>query len=286
MPTDIATNNSLYVTSNAAPTESIIASNVLNTADLRTLLGAYIGMPNNERTRSSIYNTIGDYVTNRAGNPHFTDSGTATCRYTLQANVGEATVDNYTINLPAEFTMTPTFDVNEDTTLTHWKYTGNWSNLAATPINITFNHVSDCWDVTPILSPRDAKRQRIRANVFPVVRMRGEGTTPSAHESPEEMMAMEALREVVTEEEFRKYLKYGFVLVKGRSGATYQVYRNRSHVKVWVGGKVVEEICVYLRGLENGKAAPATDKVVAFKAMIEADEEEFKKLGNRYMMAA
>lgn len=100
----------------------------------------------------------------------------------------------------------------------------------------------------------------------------------------QERVALETLREFVTETEFRKYLKYGFVLVKGRSGDSYQIFRNRSHTKVYRGSKLVEEICVRIRGDQK---VPPTDNVIAFKTMIEAgDELEFKRLGNVYKMAA
>lgn len=128
----------------------------------------------------------------------------------------------------------------------------------------------------------DSRVMRFRRNLMPVIKSRA---APIDFGTPEEALALETLREVITEQEFRKYLKYGFVLVRGRSGATYQIYRNRSHVNVWIGGKKVEEVCVYLKAVD-GKSAPDTDKVVAFKAMIEADEEAFKAMGNRYRMAA
>jgi hypothetical protein len=95
-----------------------------------------------------------------------------------------------------------------------------------------------------------------------------------------ERKALETLREIISEAEFRKYLRYGFVLVKGQSGRTYQVFKNRSHCKVWLNGKVVEEVCVRIKN----KEIPLTDNVVAFKTMIETSEEEFKKLGNVYKM--
>jgi len=95
-----------------------------------------------------------------------------------------------------------------------------------------------------------------------------------------EQVAIETLREMISETEFRKYIKYGFVLVKGKSGNTYQVFRNRSHTKVWRNGKVVEEVCVRIKS----SAIPPTDNVIAFKTMIEADEDEFKKVGNIYKM--
>ena len=93
-----------------------------------------------------------------------------------------------------------------------------------------------------------------------------------------EARAVSTLREDLSETEFRKYIKYGFVLVPGKSGKTYQVFRNQDHTKVWKGGKLLEEICVRIA---NSKCPP-TDNVVAFKTMIEADEEYFRKCGNVY----
>jgi hypothetical protein len=95
-----------------------------------------------------------------------------------------------------------------------------------------------------------------------------------------EFVAVESLREIISETEFRKYVKYGFILVKGKSGDTYQVFRNKSHTKIWRNGNVVEEICVRLKDVN----IPKTDNVIAFKTMIETNEDEFKKLGNVYKM--
>jgi len=148
----------------------------------------------------------------------------------------------------------------------------NWYNIGNGNDYFTWNAMIE--DFYPQATPLG----RIRRQLSPAIHVRG--ATPTV-DSPEEAVAQEALREVVTEAEFRKYLRYGFVLVEGRSGATYQVFRNRHHVRVWVGGKLVEEICVYLSSAYGSKPPP-TDKVVAFKAMIEADEEAFKNMGNRY----
>lgn len=96
--------------------------------------------------------------------------------------------------------------------------------------------------------------------------------------SPQEQVALDTLREMVTEKEYRKYLKYGFILVRGKSGDIYQIFRNKSHTKVWRGGKLIEEICVRLR--DSG--IPPTDNVIAFKVSVETSEEEFKSRGNVY----
>lgn len=99
--------------------------------------------------------------------------------------------------------------------------------------------------------------------------------------SQNEMTAIDTLREMISEREYRRYINYGFILVQGKSGATYQVFRNKSHTKVWKGGKLIEEVCVRLKDFR----LPPTDNVIAFKTMIEIDEAEFKKAGNVYKMS-
>jgi len=93
-----------------------------------------------------------------------------------------------------------------------------------------------------------------------------------------EWKAIETLREMITELEFRKYLKYGFILVKGQSGKVYQVYRSRSHTKIWFKGELIAEVCVRLKDM----GIPPTDNVIAFKTMIEFSEDDFIKAGNYY----
>ena len=95
-----------------------------------------------------------------------------------------------------------------------------------------------------------------------------------------EEVAIETLREVISEKEFRRYIRDAFIIVKGKNGNTYQVFRDDNHIRVWQLGNIVEEICVVFKD----KSIPLTDKVLAFKIMIETDESEFRKLGNVYNM--
>jgi hypothetical protein len=95
-----------------------------------------------------------------------------------------------------------------------------------------------------------------------------------------EWRAIDTLREMITEAEFRKYMKYGFILVRGQSGKIYQVFRNKSHTIVREKDEVVEEVCVRIKD----RKIPPTDNVIAFKILIESSEEDFKKLGNVYNM--
>jgi hypothetical protein len=135
------------------------------------------------------------------------------------------------------------------------------------------------WESSLILK-KDILKERLKSNLIINVRSRGAPTQYSGEAEPERK-ALETLREIITEAEFRKYLRYGFILVKGRSGRVYQVFKNKSHCQVWLNGKVVEEICVRIKN----KEIPLTDNIIAFKTIIETSEEGFKKMGNVYKMA-
>lgn len=157
------------------------------------------------------------------------------------------------------------------------EYANTTGSLYVTDGNSFLSDYSD----NPVFSdPRAVHRQRIRSNLL--IRVKHRGTPIHAQESPNELVAIETLREEISESEFRRYIKYGFVLVQGESGLVYQIFRGRDHTIVRRNGKVVEEVCIRLRDPK----VPPTDHVIALRAMVMADEEEFKRLGNRYRMAA
>jgi len=136
------------------------------------------------------------------------------------------------------------------------------------------------WKVNnPEKNERLNKQRKIKRNLTIIVKSRAQ----PVDEIPEnEWRALNTLREMISETDFRKYLKYGFILVKGQSGFVYQIFRDRDHTKVWKNGKVIKEICVRI----EDKNIPPTDNVVAFKVLIEGCEKEFEKLGNVYNMVA
>lgn len=98
--------------------------------------------------------------------------------------------------------------------------------------------------------------------------------------SPSEEKAQRTLRDMLSEPEFKKYLKYGFVSILASSGKVYQVFRNTHHIKVWHKGILEEELCVYIK---NPKIPP-TDKIIAFLIMIMSDEQDLRQISNRYKM--
>lgn len=100
---------------------------------------------------------------------------------------------------------------------------------------------------------------------------------PVLAESEPEKRALETLREMISEKDYKSYLRDGFISLKARDGKTYQVFNNRWHTKVYKDGKLIEEVCVRLSG-----TLPDTDNVVAFITMLKTDPDLFRKSGNVY----
>ena len=124
---------------------------------------------------------------------------------------------------------------------------------------------------------RDMIRSTLKANLCIHMKSRASPLPKNTQES--ERIALETLREMISEQEFRNYLKYGFILVKGQSGRIYQISQHNQHTKVWDRGVLVEEVCVRIN---RQIGVPPTDNVIAFKVMIETSEELFKSRGNVY----
>lgn len=121
--------------------------------------------------------------------------------------------------------------------------------------------------------PNQIIKDAIKTNLIVKVRTRCDIPKTTASEQ----CALSTLREIVSEQDFRKYLRYGFLLIKSSSGLIYQIWGTKPHTKVFWKGSLLEEICVRLNA-----DTPPTDNVIAFKTMIEADEQEFRKRGNVY----
>lgn len=93
-----------------------------------------------------------------------------------------------------------------------------------------------------------------------------------------EMLALQLLRSMVPSDVFRKYLKYGFVTVRGPSGLVYQIQRKSHFIKVWQQGQLLAELCVYLQD----NTIPPTDEVIAKMIIAECDEPDIWNRANVY----
>lgn len=243
-------------------------SRITVTADL----AQFIGQPNTENVRQEIGRIVNNVVQGQL------QLGYVGCEYNL-TNVGSLTVNATDVTWAATGII-PTY-IDRETWVTDYNYNGTSGdlNINCNTALYTYGVVNgngDCFIQNSQQIQTYLKKQKIKSNLRVQIKSRVEQAL-TVHKN--ENKAIDTLHEIISESEFRKYLKYGFILVKGRSGDVYQVFRNRSHTKIWRNGKVIEEVCVRIKD-----CVPQTDNVIAFKTMIETDEEEFKKCGNIFKM--
>jgi hypothetical protein len=218
-------------------------------------LDKYLYRPMNRQTLNAINSDIINY-----NNSIYHQTGSAT------NSIYSTEVSNSTIKYTTAYTMpaSSTYRV--------------WEPMISTDIVWSVDQV--CAYGEGVSETQWKKKNKLKQNLVILVKSRAENIAlKSAPQN--ELVAIETLREMISEEAFRKYMIHGFILVQGSDGCTYQIFRNRHHTKVWRGGKIIEEICVRIKAETK---APATDNVIAFKTMIEANAENFKKLGNIYKM--
>jgi len=91
--------------------------------------------------------------------------------------------------------------------------------------------------------------------------------------SPQEIRARNVLRDMITEQDWRRYVTNGFIMVKG-SHYWYQVFAQGS-MQVYWKGKKIKSICIH-----TVKECPPTDHVINMKTLIEIDEEAIWRNGN------
>jgi hypothetical protein len=223
----------------------------------------------------------------------FIDYGTGTGQtvdyattYRITINGSTATATNYggtgdTLTVPTTWkAISKDYDVHTNGLITQTLefYTGtaatatNYYQIGNTLEQITGNGL---WEIVDNGAFAPDRRSQLRRQHRHVRRLRG---NPSFVDtlSPAEVKALQLLRSLVTPENFRRYLKYGFVIVKGMSGLTYNVYRRKNAV-VFDGQNQVASLCVHL----SGNKVP-TDEVIAKILMCECDEHEIWRRSNRY----
>jgi hypothetical protein len=133
------------------------------------------------------------------------------------------------------------------------------------------------YTVDPKKMKEEQFRQKMKQQITGSVPLNHRGAQPRfAHRladfsqvSPSEIVALRLLRSMLDGEEWKRYLRYGFIIVRGESGLVYQIVRGQSHVRVFRGGKKVAELCIYVQG-----NVPSTDSVIAKKVMVECSEKD------------
>jgi hypothetical protein len=136
--------------------------------------------------------------------------------------------------------------------------------------------------------PKERTRRKLKQQMAPAL-INHRGERPRCLDSPaadfssvkqNEIVALQLLKKMVDPARWRKYLKYGFVEVHGKSGMVYQIIRGQQHVRVFKRGVKVCELCV---ALKNRHVMPPTDEVISRMIIAECDEPDLWKRANVYM---
>jgi hypothetical protein len=81
---------------------------------------------------------------------------------------------------------------------------------------------------------------------------------------------------------FARYMRDGFISIRGRSGKVYQIFPGSDHTSVWEptreGYRNIEDLCVCIQDPH----IPPTDSVVVRMLMIEYNEDEFRAQCNAW----
>lgn len=123
---------------------------------------------------------------------------------------------------------------------------------------------------TPLESPLSRLQKIIQARQSPLI------ISSRKHikitDNSQELRARETLRRILGEDRYQRFLKDGFVTIRGRSGKTYQVFPNTHFTNVYLDGEMIERLCVVLKG-----NFPPTDSLIMRYLLILNDEEDFRR---------
>lgn len=144
----------------------------------------------------------------------------------------------------------------------------------------------DSWSVEahpmPNLTPEQKeaiKREERRARFRARIRAQIEGGAPNIYDqrrrvdfsqvSQPEIVALQLLKKMLSEDDWKRYLRYGFIIVSSPiTGLDYQIYRGGGHIIVLRRGQRLAELCIHV----SGAKCPPTDRVIGKKIMLEATE--------------
>lgn len=116
----------------------------------------------------------------------------------------------------------------------------------------------------------------MKENIITKKKQRQKTLSPSLSKS--ENKAIDSLRDMLSEKDFRKYIINGFIMVRGSSGKWYQIFKKQSHIRVYEKGILIKELCIHT----DAKEVPPTDHVINIKTLVECDEHLLWSSSNVY----
>jgi hypothetical protein len=137
---------------------------------------------------------------------------------------------------------------------------------------------STCWhDMQALkpLTPQERLAQILKQRQSPLLRT-GSKTRAVTHGDEREMRARQTLRMIVGEEKFQRFIRRGFVTAHNKkSGYTYQIFHSSHHLThVWKNGKMVQRLCIYLKG-----NFPPTDFVITMYLLAINNDDRIWQVG-------
>lgn len=188
---------------------------------------------------------------------------------------GTASGSTYTIGGNVYHTSSGTVDIDTRTgawSIPNTTSIGGWDLRANLPLTHGWVHDERAAKRHMLRLKQQERRVNHRGNTYRSMHLGNQ----FADARKEELVALQLLRQMVSTDVFRKYLKHGIVSVRGASGLTYQIKRMSHLITVWDQGVKLATLCVYLRD----HTIPPTDEVVAKIVMCELDEEDIWKRAN------
>jgi hypothetical protein len=149
-------------------------------------------------------------------------------------------------------------------TLQNSLYSGRVDGTSTTGFNYPYDYV------TALVKNR--VKSVMKNNLLIKVNSRQKPLQTKAH--IEEQRARLTLRDMLSEQDWRRYVTNGFIMVKGSSDYWYQIFVS-SGVTVYKHGKKVHYICIH-----TDNTCPPSDHVINMKLLVEFDEAALWKGGN------
>ena len=187
----------------------------------------------------------------------WTITNTGTTTVTLPYNATwPASTAAVTLNYGTTYETPTTLYVNATAGST-WTINVNDAIIAGAANTGYFTHGQD----TPLtLAKRRIKRQLTQEGLC-------QRRFLEALRGPEEQKARNTLRDMISEQEWRRYVTNAFLMVRGSSGRWYQVFADQRHTQVFERGKNIAGLCIH-----SDRTCPPSDHVINLKLLVEFDE--------------
>lgn len=151
--------------------------------------------------------------------------------------------------------------------------TGTWTFTGLAVDGVYGNNGQIVFASDPIEAAKHTIKSKMKRNLLINV---AQSRQVRSRLSPGEEKARRTLRDLITEQAFRRYLTNGFIMVRGYSGLFYQIFADQRHTMIYEKGQKVGELCI-----RTDEECPPTDHVINIKTLIEFDEPAVWAGGNR-----